>query len=538
MSDSPDLNIENYSLEDLIELIGAGSAQTQESIKSAINNAVLQFKTLKKSSAAVFFKEAGEKLLDNFDKLQAIIDALDQQEVPHPAQNLFENEYFDSGHVSNTLAEQLPNRQKNISIVEPTNHMTQGSKRLLIPNTHNINETQGNMNPTMKNTYLNIINVDSHYREIKTGRVVCSGIMTDAPNTYLGTSTDFTFDLSEPLHNVMSITVGSVEIPRTWYPFNEQSGTNSFEISGNLVTIPSGFYDTISDLSGAIGKALLSHGTIQIDPNTLRTTIVCSGDCSLNFVPDISGCNLNNAGAKIDYNLGWLLGFRQPRYPMVGPQANTYTSEGCVDTFGTRYLLLKVNDFQSNRVTGSMVSLTNNQDKFKLPGYYRKVQASMPFCSTDSSGKINPAVAEIDSKQEEPEGAVLQRASTNVETFERKCRKGTQNPNVIIDGVNNLTSAQKYTARQIVIARKTMSQKRYFAPTDTDILLRFPVDADPVSRLRPITYTNDGLQKRTYFGPTTLKRLRVQLLDDKGYPLDLNNMNFSFSLIVEQLYQY
>jgi len=106
MSDSPDLNIENYSLEDLIELIGAGSAQTQESIKSAINNAVLQFKTLKKSSAAVFFKEAGEKLLDNFDKLQAIIDALDQQEVPHPAQNLFENEYFDSGHVSNTLAEQ------------------------------------------------------------------------------------------------------------------------------------------------------------------------------------------------------------------------------------------------------------------------------------------------------------------------------------------------------------------------------------------------------------------------------------------------
>jgi len=185
-----------------------------------------------------------------------------------------------------------------------------------------------------------------------------------------------------------------------------------------------------------------------------------------------------------------------------------------------------------------MVSLTNNQDKFKLPGYYRKVQASMPFCSTDSSGKINPAVAEIDSKQEEPEGAVLQRASTNVETFERKCRKGTQNPNVIIDGVNNLTSAQKYTARQIVIARKTMSQKRYFAPTDTDILLRFPVDADPVSRLRPITYTNDGLQKRTYFGPTTLKRLRVQLLDDKGYPLDLNNMNFSFSLIVEQLYQY
>jgi hypothetical protein len=50
-------------------------------------------------------------------------------------------------------------------------------------------------------------------------------------------------------------------------------------------------------------------------------------------------------------------------------------------------------------------------------------------------------------------------------------------------------------------------------------------------------YENDGIQKRTYFGPTTLKRLRVQLLDDKGYPVNLCN-NFSFSLIVEQLYQY
>ena len=51
-------------------------------------------------------------------------------------------------------------------------------------------------------------------------------------------------------------------------------------------------------------------------------------------------------------------------------------------------------------------------------------------------------------------------------------------------------------------------------------------------------YENDGVQKRTYFGPTTLKRLRVQLLNDRGYSIDLNGMNFSFSLLVDQLYQY
>lgn len=532
MSDSPDFNIENYSLEDLIELIGASSSQTQESIRGAVNNAVRQFEALQNSPAAAFFKEVGEKLLDNFEKLQTLIDTLDQREVTNPGQNLFENEYYDSGDTATLLAEQLPNRQKNISVVEPANHMTQGQERLLIPNTHNVNTIQGNMNPTMRNTYLNIINVDSQYREIKNGNVKCSGVTADTSNNYLGTSTDFTFDLSEPLNNVVSITVGSVEIPRTWYPFNEQFGTNSFEMSGNLITIPEGFYDTTATLQAAIQSKLDPSCNIDICSNTLKTTIDCSENFTLNFVPDLSGCNINNSGAKIDYNLGWMLGFRQPRYPMFGSPGKRYTSESCVDIFGTRYLLLKVNDFQSNRVTGGMISLTDNQDKFKLPSYYRRVKASMPFCSTDVNGTINPETAT------DPSGAVLQRPnSQGIETFKRACRKGTQNPVAIIDGSNNLTNAQKYTAQQIVIAQKNINQNRYFAPTDTDILLRFPVDPPSSDRTVPMIYENDGIQKRTYFGPTTLKRLRVQLLDDKGYPVNLCN-NFSFSLIVEQLYQY
>jgi hypothetical protein len=380
----------------------------------------------------------------------------------------------------------------------------------------------------MRNTYLNIINVDSQYREIKNGNVKCSGVTTDTPNNYLGTSTDFTFDLSEPLNNVVSITVGSVEIPRTWYPFNEQFGTNSFEMSGNLITIPEGFYDTTATLQAAIQSQLDPSCNIDICSNTLKTTIDCSDNFTLNFVPDISGCNINNSGAKIDYNLGWMLGFRQPKYPMVGGHSSSYTSECCVDIFGTRYLLLKVNDFQSNRVTGGMISLTDNQDKFKLPSYYRRVKASMPFCSTDISGNLNS----------DPSGVLQRPNSQGTETFTRACRKGTQNPFPIIDGSNNLTNAQKYTAQQIVIARKNINQNRYFAPTDTDILLRFPVDPPSSDRTVPMIYENDGIQKRTYFGPTTLKRLRVQLLDDKGYPMNLCNMNFSFSLIAEQLYQY
>ena len=43
---------------------------------------------------------------------------------------------------------------------------------------------------------------------------------------------------------------------------------------------------------------------------------------------------------------------------------------------------------------------------------------------------------------------------------------------------------------------------------------------------------------RTYFGPVTIKRLHVQLLNDKGYVMNMNSMDWSMKLNITQLYQY
>jgi hypothetical protein len=44
--------------------------------------------------------------------------------------------------------------------------------------------------------------------------------------------------------------------------------------------------------------------------------------------------------------------------------------------------------------------------------------------------------------------------------------------------------------------------------------------------------------KRTYFGPVNIDRMRVRLLDDKGNILNLNGAEWSISIISENLYQY
>lgn len=42
--------------------------------------------------------------------------------------------------------------------------------------------------------------------------------------------------------------------------------------------------------------------------------------------------------------------------------------------------------------------------------------------------------------------------------------------------------------------------------------------------------------RRAYFGPVNIKKMRIKLLDELGRIVDLNNNDYSFSLVIEQLY--
>ena len=42
--------------------------------------------------------------------------------------------------------------------------------------------------------------------------------------------------------------------------------------------------------------------------------------------------------------------------------------------------------------------------------------------------------------------------------------------------------------------------------------------------------------RREYFGPVNIKKMRIRLLDELGRVVDLNNNDYSFSIVIEQLY--
>ena len=115
-----------------------------------------------------------------------------------------------------------------------------------------------------------------------------------------------------------------------------------------------------------------------------------------------------------------------------------------------------------------------------------------------------------------------------------------------IDLRSNLTQAQQYSVDQIQFFNNTNKNfggetlLRTKSPSTPDLIARFPVDRNPLDWSSSILYKNTNKQQpeRKYFGPVKLVKFGVKLLNDKGFEVNLHDEDWSFSIIVKQLYQY
>ena len=109
----------------------------------------------------------------------------------------------------------------------------------------------------------------------------------------------------------------------------------------------------------------------------------------------------------------------------------------------------------------------------------------------------------------------------------------------------NLTENQIYAANEIANAKlntdsigSSISTKSYGSgPFVKDVFGLVPIKTSGLAN--GSTYVEFGgtlqNQERSYFGPVNIQRMTVRLMNDRGELVDLNNANWSFSLICEQL---
>lgn len=483
MEDEADYNVDNYEINELVDVIGLEYPVTKDDIEDASLFLIKQYNQSRQPLMVAFVKDVREKL-------EEYINENNIEEIVREEHGIMTSFAKKQTETNMTFVEDREDH--NVTIINE-DHQTMQQNRVNFP----LTPKQGFMNNLLRNTDTKIINIDSHYRDT---------LLLDASGyNPKSSSTDFMVNFNEPLTNVLSMKLFSYEIPVYWYVFSEKYGTNRFMIDTAQLQIPDGNY-TINDLLIAITAELATSGVyIRYNTTTNKITFDSSGGSpfSLSFYNDTllnahhaSYCGVKyntteRSGPKIDYNLGWLLGFRKTTYTGL----SSYTGESLTDLAGIKYVYITLDDFNHHHNSKQVTNLYQDKETIKMPSYYKQ------FVDVN----CDPA------------------------TDVRDPTTG-----------NKLTQAQQFAITQIIQDNGTSDLDRHTGNVDSDIIARIQVPYSNTNSFRYLINQESSLANnmRQYYGPVTIKRMRVRLVDDKGNDIDLNNMDWSFSVVIEQLYEY
>ena len=215
-----------------------------------------------------------------------------------------------------------------------------------VAKTIQVDVKRGTINPDLKQTITRLINIDSAFRI----------------STPTNTSDRFIFQLTEPLLNVVSVSLYSMEIPQSWYTFTAAKGTVSFVIcvllddaKKFLVTIDEGNYTNVSLYTEVVNKINKTMtGILRVEATYNQNT----GKLTLKVIPLTAMTGVQFVWVDDDFpslvanrfnsNVGWLLGYRlaitncNPRSTGTPDLYFIAEAESLVDASGTKYLLLSL----------------------------------------------------------------------------------------------------------------------------------------------------------------------------------------------------
>lgn len=488
-----DTNINNYSYTELLTILDIDEP-TEENITEETNKLITRFKSEDNEELAVFFLQVQDTLLKDLEYNDSESED-EQKDENTQLGNWWQNQALSQSN--KVQADKYTTRKNQIDVFDGNEHMIMNRNRLGVNQTVPIPVAQGNMNPNLRNVTTRIVNIDSQFRQ----NIFPWSNNPAAPSS----STDYTLDLSDPLNDTISIKLYSIQIPYAWYAIDSQYGNNCFDISGQTVSVPSGNYDpsglvhTISEMP-PFNDASLNISWNPVNGKTTFDSSFGQPDASLIFFGDTLDCSgYCGSSTKINNNLGWMLGFRgnekgEMVYDLSG-DSGVLTSEAIADTYGTKYFLLVVDDYNQNHLNKGLVNVSDTNNVLSLPDYYT---ADLSYnCDISNNVQFKPSAP------------------------------------------RRITQAQLYSINEILSRRKDRTTDRSKGPTTTDILAMIPL-VKPEKMGDPIIDSKTSLQlnKRNYFGPVDIDRLRVRLLDDKGNTVNLHGNDWSFSIISEHLYQY
>ena len=258
----------------------------------------------------------------------------------------------------------------------------------------------GKLNPIEKRLIYKNLAIDTFFRT----RYPSNKLIDTKP-------TDYIYVLPEPLNNVISVKLTSMELPHMWYDFSSTNYTNQMTIHlynmigitdtstglpistfSHTVRLPNGNYDSasfpqaMSNYFANIGNGL-ELLIVEVNGITANTRIRAQNPITeesdyyvytpgnpyysptFNFEVDFS--IQEDASIPLYKTMGWMMGFRKPAYSVS--IANTFMdsivlstgsviyegflkSESSYGSSVTNYVFLEVDDFHNNFPTNTIIS--------------------------------------------------------------------------------------------------------------------------------------------------------------------------------------
>lgn len=524
-------DVDKYTIDELKELLGLSvepNFYTIDNIQDLFNVLKSKYPNLARKDG--FLEKAKQRIIDDID-MKPNPEPPTNKEPPE-LNEWYTNQYLKQGDFLQNA--RITDRQNKVQFFNDGNgnHQTMKREQIGVLNSHPLPIAQDTLNPTLKNVTQRMLVLDSQYRQNITA---------------ISSSTDFTLDLSDILTNTLTLKLYSYQIPYAWYTIDSTMGTSCFWIvyggttyrisiqDGNYTAaqlIAAIQYQLDTTLNNVVAPFTGNHLNISYTPTSAKSCFLFATQLPALSVEVLfyesdyySSCSSTCANTmKLNNNLGWVLGFRPlddknlplrfsiivnssinyniPANPAPYNLNNAFFSEGPIDTYGTKYLTIVLDDFNQNHLNNGLVNIVDTDTTLSLPDYFN---ADIPnVCAPDP--QLN---------------------NTFVPFYTQSTPR-------------TLTQAQVYSINQILENRRATYKSRVTGPTTTDVLGIIPIKKQGLGSGDMLVDSGSSLayNTRIYFGPVNISRLRVSLQDDMGRTLNLHGANWSIAILVEALYQY
>jgi hypothetical protein len=557
-----DYNVDNYTITELFEILDLYDP-TPDEIMDTTNQYIQKFSPSRENrpELVTFFQNIQTKLVRYMHSDE------NDQYTPNEKQT---NEWYKYEALPQDNAvqkEKITDRIQKVDIYDNI-HMPMKREQLGVSNNFQVPVAQDTLNPNLENVTSRFINLDSQFRQASGGSE--------------SMSTDYTMDLSDPLTNVLSLRLYSIQIPYTWYTIDYVYGNTCFWVTNQnnafKIFVEPGNYSP-SDFCVAVtnGFSQFSYSgspvpnIITYNPNNGKITLNLHGwtDPSGNSIVSITqytdtfnseshayftffditsnkSCYesgtypCGNQGQTFNGTLGWLMGFRLPLQPIF---TGGNTPQGLLNLYGTKYFIVVLDDYNQNHINNGLITITELSKTLPLPSYYT---ASQPYVCVPNITNL-PSALDINavgnlSNITSAQAVALGLNPDNLFTsLQDKVDLGTGNvPQILPSAPRTLTQAQIYTVNEIIKNRSKTTSFRGKAPTNSDTFAIIPIKYGSMTTGQLYTELSGQFQdnKRIYFGPVDIDRLRIRLLDDRGNTVDLHGSDWCVTIISENLYQY